>query len=181
MTPLPHREKLLVEAAEGWLMLGNQPEANNELEQIEPAFRCHPTVLAIRWQVYASAECWEPAWVVAKSLCDVLPDRAEVWVCQANTLRKYRGVREARDLLLSIADCFPSDPVIRYNLACYASQLGYLEEACRWLLRAFDMRDSFPLKLAAVYDPDLKPLWEHVGHGQLLTLDIEFHAQQADG
>jgi hypothetical protein len=40
-----------VEAAEGWLGLGNHLVANNELEHITPQMRAHPDVLQVRWQV----------------------------------------------------------------------------------------------------------------------------------
>jgi hypothetical protein len=37
-----------LEAAEGWLELGNWYEANEELERISPEKRAHPFVLRVR-------------------------------------------------------------------------------------------------------------------------------------
>ena len=45
-----------LDAAEGWLELGNTEEANLELEQIAPKMREHPHVLEMQWKVYASKE-----------------------------------------------------------------------------------------------------------------------------
>jgi hypothetical protein len=52
---------------------------------------------------------------------------------------------------------------MRYNLACYACQLGNLKEARQWLEKAFAIGDSKQLKLMALDDPDLEPLWREVG------------------
>jgi hypothetical protein len=163
MNALTTKERFHLEAAEGWLMLGNPVEAHDELEQIAGETKAHPAVLSMRWQVYASARWWEAAFVVSKALCDIAPHSAEAWICQANTLRHYKGVIEAWSLLLGIVNKFPEDAIIRYNLSCYAAQMGLLEESCGWLVQAFEMEESVQLKLAALYDPDLKPLWDKIG------------------
>jgi hypothetical protein len=49
--------------------------------------------------------------------------------------------------------------MIRYDLGCYACQLGNHEEAWDWLEDAFDLGDPKQVKLLALYDPDLEPFW----------------------
>jgi tetratricopeptide (TPR) repeat protein len=164
MNALTATERFHVDAAEGWLMLGNPIEAHEELEKLSGESNQHPAVLAMRWQVYAAARWWEAAYVVSKALCEVAPNSAEAWICQANTLRNYKGTVEAWSLLLSVVKKFPDEAIIRYNLACYAAQLNLLEESCGWLVQAFELDESVQLKLAALYDPDLQPLWEKIGH-----------------
>jgi hypothetical protein len=61
MKPLPHPNNKFLEAAEGWLGLGNFLEANEELEKIEPKLRAHPAVLEVRYKIYAGAKKWEMA------------------------------------------------------------------------------------------------------------------------
>jgi hypothetical protein len=61
-----------LEAAQGWLGLGNHLEANEELEQITPEYRAHPAVLQIRWQIYAQAKKWEGALHIASALAQRL-------------------------------------------------------------------------------------------------------------
>jgi tetratricopeptide (TPR) repeat protein len=173
MKELSNPDRFQIEAAEGWLMLGNPIEANEELEKISPENRRHPAALSVRWQVYAAAEWWEAAWVVSKVLCEVLPDSPEAWICQANTVRKYKGVREALDVLQIAHKRFREHAVVLYNMACYASQVARFEEAGRWLTEAFRAEDGIALKVAAVYDPDLRPLWEKVGDVRLLELHAE--------
>ena len=176
MHALTPKERFHLEAAEGWLMLGSPVEAHAELEEISPEANRHPAMLAMRWQVYAAARWWEAAYVVSRALCDVAPRSPEAWICQANTLRNYQGTLEARRLLLGVAPLFPENPVIRYNLACYAAQMNLLEEACGWLVQAFEQDESVQLKLASLYDPDLQPLWEKIGRHRVR--EVTGHAPQ---
>jgi len=58
MKELSNADKFQIEAAEGWLMLGNPVEANEELEKISPENRRHPAALSVRWQVYAKQDAF---------------------------------------------------------------------------------------------------------------------------
>ena len=71
-----------------------------------------------------------------------------------------KRTEEAWNALLPVATSFPSDPTIPYNLACYAAQLGRLPEARDWLAQAFRLGNAKELKLRALEDPDLAPLWQ---------------------
>jgi len=177
MKKLSNADRFQIEAAEGWLMLGNPVEANEEMEKITAGGKQHPAALSMRWQVYAAAEWWEAAWIVSKVLCEVLPESPEAWICQANTVRKYKGVQEALDILQGAKKGFSGHPVILYNMACYAAQVAKFDEAGRWLTEAFRAEDGIALKVAAVYDPDLKPLWEKVGDAKLFELNSEMAAK----
>ena len=170
MNALTQADRFQLEAAEGWLMLGNPIEAHEELEKIGGDASYNPAVLSMRWQVYAAAKWWEAAYVVSKALCGLAPHTAEAWICQANTLRNYKGVVEAWSMLLGVVNKFPKDAIIRYNLACYAAQMGLLEESCGWLVQAFEMEEAVQLKLAAIYDPDLQPLWDKIGRDRIFEV-----------
>src|ERR1039458_8915528 len=61
MQNLELQDRRYLEAAEGWLGLGNFLEANEELECITPQMRAHPDVLCMRWNVYAQAKKWKMA------------------------------------------------------------------------------------------------------------------------
>ena len=56
---LGHLDCLHLQAAQGWLELGDHLEADKELDEITPQLRAHPDVLEVRWQVYAHAEKWK--------------------------------------------------------------------------------------------------------------------------
>jgi tetratricopeptide (TPR) repeat protein len=163
--PLSPSDQRCLEAAQGWLMLGNFIEADSELDNITPLFRVHPQVLAVRWQVYAKAERWDGAFEIARTLVEQLPDDSFGWIHQAYALRRMDGggVKAAWDALLPAADKFPTEPTVAFNLACYACQLGNLTEARDWLSKAIELGDKDDTKTRALDDPDLEPLWSSIG------------------
>ena len=55
-TQLQHPDSFYLDAAQGWLGLGDHVQANEELEQISPTMRAHPDVLAVRYDVKANIE-----------------------------------------------------------------------------------------------------------------------------
>ena len=62
-------------------------------------------------------------------------------------------------MLLPAVELFPKLWLVPYNLACYCAQLGRLQEARQWLKKAFKLGDAKEVKLMALDDPDLEPLW----------------------
>jgi tetratricopeptide (TPR) repeat protein len=162
--PLEAPDIFHLQAAQGWFELGNHLEANEELEQITPENRAHPGVLEIRWQIYAKAKKWEAALDIASALIQLAPEHPFGWVHRSFCLHELERTEEARDNLLRAVDKFPGDPVVQYNLACYECQLGRFEQAKNWLQKAFELGDARRMKLAALEDPDLEPLWKDIGN-----------------
>ena len=162
MNELPHPDHRYLEAAEGWLGLGNWREAGAELEQIQPQFRLHPSVLEIRYKIHAEAKRWPEAVVVAKTVRDLLPDELWGYFYTAYALHELKDTQAAYDTLATVVAKYPEDYMIQYNLACYACQLGRLEEAQQWLKQAMDLGGQRDLTELALEDEDLKPLWAHL-------------------
>ena len=149
-----------LEAAEGWLELGNPEEAKLELEHIAPEQREHPHVLEMRWKVYAAAKQWELAVEAARALASALSDHPDGWIHWAFSLHELKRTQEAWGVLIPMADKFPDECTIAYNLACYACQLGNLKESLEWLGRALKLDDKKAVRSMALADADLKPLWK---------------------
>src|ERR1039458_4565684 len=147
MKELEFHDQRHLEAAEGWLGLGNQIEAFEELERISPQLRVHPDVLEIRWQIYAKGKKWEACVNIARAIAKLAPSHPNGWFHLAYSLHELKRTKEARDVLIPIVDEFPKEDFMRYNLACYACQLGNLKEARQWLEKAFAIGDSKQLKL----------------------------------
>jgi tetratricopeptide (TPR) repeat protein len=156
-------DTLHILAAQGWLELGDHIEANEELENITPELRAHPAVLAVRWEIYAAAKKWEATLEIAAALILLDPDDPLGWVHRSYALHELKRTAEARDNLLRVVDRFPASATMRYNLACYECQLGRLEQARDWLAKAFKLGNAKKMKLAALDDPDLEPLWKEIG------------------
>ena len=150
-----------VRAVEGWLGLGLRAEAAAELEAIPPDHQGHPDVLEARWLFHVHARQWDAALAVARKLIFAAPDRASGWLHQAYALRRAAdgGLAQAREVLMPAAEKFPKEPIIPFNLACYACQLGQLDEARKWLKRAMKVGGREAIRHMALTDEDLKPLW----------------------
>jgi len=140
------------------LELGDWEEASKELDRISPPRRGHPSVLEVRWQVCAKTKKWEMATKVAQEMAEKLPDHPLGFIHQAYSLHELKRTQEAYAVLLPVADKFP-DLIIRYNLACYCCQLGELTESMQWLGKAIELAGKNHIRLMALDDEDLQPLW----------------------
>jgi len=165
MKPLPLEDQRLLEAAEGWLGLGDHLAANEELDNITPQLRAHPAVLEVRYQVYAKAKNWNGAAEIAGTLVKLLPQSLAAWINWAYATRRktWGGIPEAKKILLEAEPKFPKACLIRYNLACYDCQLGNLKEAEVWLEKAIDLAGKSDIRLRALKDPNLEALWSRIG------------------
>jgi predicted Zn-dependent protease len=161
--PLELHDQRHLEAAQGWFELGNSIEATEELEQITPEMRGHPSVLEVRFHIYAAAKKWEYAAEIARAISEFAPDNPFGFIHQAYSLHELKRTQEARNVLLPVVDKFPEECIIRYNLACYACQLGNLAEARAWLKKASDLAGTKQIKRMALKDADLEPLWKEMG------------------
>ncbi len=61
MKKLGQSDRFHLEAAQGWVELGEWREANEELDRITPQLRVHPDVLCVRWMVCFKADNLELA------------------------------------------------------------------------------------------------------------------------
>jgi tetratricopeptide (TPR) repeat protein len=162
MKPLEPPDSLCLQAAQGWLELGNHIEAEAELEKIAPELRAHPCVLDVRYVLYAVTKKWKAALDIAGALIELDPDNPAGYIRKAHALHELRLTEDACRHLQDVLDKFPTSATIRYNLACYECQLGNLERAKDWLEKAFKLGDARKMKLAALDDQDLQPLWKEI-------------------
>lgn len=149
-------------AALGWLELGNPDEAARELDCVSAENQEHSEVLELRWEMSARQKQWEQATHFADRLINIAPDRASGWIQRSYALHEMRRTKEAWDNLLPVAGKFARDSTIPYNLACYACQLGRLEDARQWLERAMKVGERKRIVAMARQDADLRPLWGEI-------------------
>jgi tetratricopeptide (TPR) repeat protein len=151
-------------AAVGWLELGNESEALSELSKISPERQNNPEVLEVNWLINASKQNWPAALAAARHLVENDPTRSAGWLHRAYALRRVPegGLQAAWDALFPAAERFPNEPTIPYNLACYACQMDQMETAREWLRKAIQVGNKAKIKMMALSDSDLKPLWNEV-------------------
>ncbi|MCS7017370.1 MAG: hypothetical protein NZM42_14805 [Gemmatales bacterium] len=148
-----------MQAAVGWIELGNPLEAFDELEKISAKGWFHPDVLIVRWVIYAKARKWDVALQVARKVVELAPDRPMGWISLAYSLNELNRTPEAWRELLAVVDRFPRNGAIQFNLACYACKLGKLEEARHWLARSIEAAGLEKIQARVRSRPDLEPLW----------------------
>jgi len=146
------------------LELGNLVEARKELDLVQATHKTNPDVLEVRWVLSAREENWEGALQLARELIHAAPGRSSGWLHQSYALRRVPdgGVKKAWAALLPVFDKFPREPIISYNLSCYACQMQQMEAARVWLKRALFIGGKEKYKRMALQDHDLEPLWEEI-------------------
>src|SRR4051794_30252474 len=124
-------------AAQGYCELRMYLEADGELDEIDPEVRHVPEVLQVRVAIYGGLARWDLMQTVAKRLALYDPQNVQWTIDWAYATRRADSIEAARLILVNALESIPSAGVIHYNLACYACQLGKLEEARRRLREAF--------------------------------------------
>lgn len=143
--------------ARGYIGLGLHDCAKHELwNNVSPDDADKSEVMAVRAEYFESLRDWESM----RSLTEVLlfrhPQVASWTILHAYAIRRCDGIEAARSILLNALARFPDQPIIHYNLACYACQLGELGQARRCLMRAYTLDNG--VKVLALADEDLVPL-----------------------
>jgi tetratricopeptide (TPR) repeat protein len=160
--PLPSRH--FVDAAVGWLMLGNPAEALAELKRLPPEVRRRSEVLDLYWEALSEQKHWDAAFAIALEQVSLFPDLLNGWIHRAYAARRKEGggIPEAFALLLPAVTRFPEESMVRYNLACYTAQLDRLDEAWAWFCKALAVGEGAELRAMALADDDLRPLWPRI-------------------
>ena len=99
------------------------------LEEIEPEDRTRTEVLGARVVLYIAAKKWDMAATVASHLVKVEPENEAWWINLAYSVRRSEGIEQAEAILLRARAIHPKVAMIAFNLACYASVTGRMEEA----------------------------------------------------
>jgi tetratricopeptide (TPR) repeat protein len=152
------RDRILLEAATGWLMLGNPAEARREFEQISPKARHSQPALVTLWDIQAHSKDWPAAIATADRLIELFDRQPDGYIKRAYALHELKRSQEAWDTLQPVSELFSDNWLIPYNLACYAAQLGRPTDALKCFRRALRAGNKRELHEMAMTDPDLEPI-----------------------
>ena len=144
-------------AAFGFLELGDPDSAWEELETIPAGQRDDRVVLRMRVEIYRHKERWMEMAEIARHLTEVEPEQSEHWTNRAWAERRHLGIPTAEATLFEALERFRENPLIHYNLACYAAQLGRIDESKMRLGIAIELEPEF--KALALEDKDLEGIW----------------------
>jgi hypothetical protein len=165
-----------LEAARGWLELGDPRTALDELANISGLRRAQPDVLKVRLQIALACGDWPAAYALSQGLIKARQREAEVFLGRSRAVCHLpdAGAAKALALLLEVANEFPEDPAIPFNLGCYNSLLGQESTEKGWLALAFDAAQRQGTlkkwKAAALTHRDLAPLRKKMGASTSLWL-----------
>ena len=151
----PQAQRQLL-AASGLSELGLYQEAVDELESLPVEIKETTVVLASWLELYQHWHKWAEALSVAQRLTELEPDEPNWAIGLAYATRRTCGLGLAREVLQSAVEKFENCAAIHFNLACYAAQLGELDEAKVRLKRAIELDREFAC--LARTDPDLAPI-----------------------
>jgi predicted Zn-dependent protease len=146
----------IVRIAEGYSELGMFEDALEELSQLDAVQQDRVEVLRMRVDILLRKQEWQDALNLSLRFCDVNPNQPYGYVHAAFCLHELGRTSEAKQTLLDGPAALLDEPVYYYNLACYDTVLGNLEQAKVYLRASFRLDKSF--RELAKTDPDLEQI-----------------------
>lgn len=143
-------------AAIGYSELGMLNEALEELNSVQTSHKKSAEMLGLKLAILQNHEQWPEASTVAQQLIKLNEKQPDWWIALAYAKRRSENLPTAQTVLAEAILRFPKNALIHYNLGCYASQLGQLEEAIRLVKISFQLDSKY--KKIAKSDPDLIPI-----------------------
>jgi predicted Zn-dependent protease len=150
-----------LQPAIGYLQLGMMEEANEVIEVLPREAKTEKIVLGLQVDIHCGTASWQRMREVAGFLAHEWPDDSQHWISFAYATRRCSSITEAEIILLKAVELHSNEPMVHFNLACYAAQTGELAAARERLARA-EMLDP-GIRTMAMKDPDLEPLWAAFG------------------
>jgi hypothetical protein len=145
------------QSVDGYLELDLPEMAEAELTSLPLALKSHPLVLESWLALAMHRKAWVEAVQAGLTGCGAVPGQPSFFIHTAFCLHELQRTEEAHLLLLSGPSVLEREPLFHYNMGCYLTVLGRLEEAERHLKEAFRLDDS--LRHFAKSDRDLQGKW----------------------
>ena len=157
--PVSPSTQHLLDGALGWLELGNNVEARNELEKLPRDQRATPKCSSSA-AVSTGRRRSGTISTLAESCYSAHPQEPQFLIDWAWAEYKLDRREHAAVMLLRESKRFPDSEPLAYDLAVVLASLDRMAEARDWLAKAFE-RASEPekLKLRGLEQPELEKVW----------------------
>ncbi len=168
MKEISSQDKMRLDAAEGWILLEALDEAEAEWEALSQDAKNSLEGLKLRYWILSGQKKWEEAADSAQLAIAEDPREAQFWIWLAYAIRRKNdsrseGITNAWKALIEGLKSGARDPIIFFNLACYACQMGSMEEARQWFKKAcFQANSVDEIRKMALEESDLEPLWSEI-------------------
>jgi predicted Zn-dependent protease len=129
-------------AASGWMTLGDLTEARSEIRRVSLLGRLHPEVFVTHWRICARANRWTEAHQLAVTFTKITPNQPFGWICLSYSLYSLKRRLEAWLVLIPQCVAFPKVSAIPYMLARYAREMGHHRESKKWLAKSKALRGA---------------------------------------
>lgn len=139
MRDVPYPDFFHLQAAVGWLTLGNSEEARREFNRLAQPYETHPDYLHVRCRLLIVDREWPAALLVGQQQIDLAPERPHGWLHHAYCLHELNRTQEAFRILRRAVRRFPKHHLITFNLACYCCHLARFREALMWVNRTVEL------------------------------------------
>jgi len=149
--------KRLRQEVDGYLELEMPEMAEEELDALPTRLAIHPLMLDGRLAIQMHRQTWGKAVETGLTGCAASPGQASFFIHTAFCLHEMGRTEEAHLLLMSGPAALRREPLFHYNMGCYLTVLGRLDEAGQHLAEAF--RKDGSLKEFARSDRDLQAMW----------------------
>ena len=146
----------LLEPFVGYLDLGMFVEADEELENLPVEVKNLPAVLHARLALLVEMAQWKKGVTLGRKAIKLHPEEFEFYFKTAYCLHELKQTDKAKATLAGAPEEIREEALYCYNLACYETQLGHLEEAKQLLKACFKKDPRF--REESQDDPDLEPL-----------------------
>lgn len=142
--------------AEGYSELGMLDDALAQLDQLDRDDQDRLEILRMKIDILLRKQDWKNALRLSLRFCGIHPNQPYGYIHAAFCLHELGRTSEAKQTLLDGPATLLDEPVYYYNLGCYDSVLGNLEQAKAYLRASFRLDKSF--RELAKSDPDLKQI-----------------------
>jgi predicted Zn-dependent protease len=146
----------IVRIAEGYSELGMLDDALGQLALLDAELEDRLEVLRMKIDILLRKQDWKEALRLSLRFCSLHSNQPYGHVHAAFCLHELGRTSEAKQTLLDGPASLLDEPVYYYNLACYDTVLGNLEQAKVYLRASFRLDKSF--QELAKCDPDLKQI-----------------------
>jgi len=145
-----------IQAAEGYAELGMYSEALTELDQLPPEDQERLESLRMRVQIVLQTRDWNSGLKLSRRIAEVFPNESYGFIHAAFCLHETGETQRAKETLLNGPPSLLEEPIYYYNLGCYETVLGNLDQAKAYLRASFRLNKGF--RDIARQDPDLNPI-----------------------
>jgi len=163
---IAHRDLAILNTVRGFCGLKMYQDAKDELAKASIFSKTLADFLEIHSLISAENNQWRESLRCAEAMIAEEPENEFGYQFRADAIRHIHGASAAFENLAEVVQKFPASPLIRFNLACFASVSGNLFSARKNLIQSFLLADKTGevdfFHNLALNDMDLKPLWPEV-------------------